>query len=190
MLDVQKYVQSYLQHEYQNDAAAYHVVVNKVAGAMYRAIGVHHFLPQENAGLHHCFMMVVDDSGKPVRPISVAWSWLGQHADQPSRPVPLDKPDNEPMGNIAMDKGQTITVSVMGTGPSDAVSGISTGWPDEGVGNTLYHHSFLVVWRASTIAPYTEPTAIDWDGLIFELQNAQDAVANCRAMVLAARGPM
>jgi hypothetical protein len=127
--------------------------------------------------------MVVDDQGKPIRGIPVAWDWIGRHPDQQAVPVALDKPDPEPMGNIPMGQGQTVTVWVAGAGPSDRVSGLSTTHPDEASGNTLYHHSFLVVWRAGGASPYTEPTDLDLDGLLYELSNAEDAIGNAKAMI-------
>jgi hypothetical protein len=187
MFTVEPYVKSYLAREYQNDAEPYGVKVEKAQGALYRCIGVHHLKPVENSGLHNVFLMVVDDQGKPIRGIPVAWDWIGRHADQEAVPVPLDKPDPEPMGNIPMGQGQTVTVWVAGAGPSDRVSGLSTTHPDEASGNTLYHHSFLVVWRAGGASPYTEPTALDLDGLLYELTNAADAVQNCKVMIFAAR---
>jgi hypothetical protein len=74
-------------------------------------------------------------------------------------------------------------VWVAGAGPSDRVSGLSTTHPDEASGNTLYHHSFLVVWRAGGASPYTEPTDLDLDGLLYELSNAEDAIGNAKAMI-------
>jgi hypothetical protein len=187
MFVVEPYVKSYLAREYQNDAEPYGVKVDKVQGALYRAIGVHHLTPVENAGLSHVYLMVVDDVGQPIRGIPVAWDWIGRHPDQQAVPVALDKPEPEPMGNIPMGKGQTVTVWVAGAGPSDRVSGLSTTHPDEASGNTLYHHSFLVVWRAGGASPYTEPVALDLDGLLYELSNAQDAIENAKAMILAVR---
>jgi hypothetical protein len=131
--------------------------------------------------------MVVDDQGKAIRGIPVAWDWIGRHPDQAAVPVALDKPDPEPMGNIPMGQGQTVTVWVAGAGPSDRVSGLSTTHPDEASGNTLYHHSFLVVWRAGGASPYTEPTELDLSGLLYELGNARDAIENAQAMILAVR---
>jgi len=187
VFQVEPYVKSYLTREYQNDAEAYGVKVEKAQGALYRAIGVHHLKPVENNGLHNVFLMVVDDQGKAIRGIPVGWDWIGRHPDQHAVPVALDKPDTEPMGNIPMGQGQTVTVWVAGAGPSDRVSGLSTTHPDEAAGNTLYHHSFLVVWRAGGASPYTEPTALDLDGLLYELMNAAEAIENAREMILHVR---
>jgi len=187
VLVVKPYVTSYLAREYQNDAVAYGVKVEKAQGALYRAVGVHHLTPAENNGLHHIFLMVVDDDGKGVRGIPVAWDWVGRDVTEPARPVALDKPEPEPMGNIAMGRGQVVTVWVAGAGPSDRVSGLSTEHGDEHEGNSRGHHSFLVVFRAGGASPYTEPTELDLDGLLYELTNAQDALDNIRAMILVVR---
>jgi hypothetical protein len=187
VLNVDTYVKSYLAREYQNDAEPYGVKVEKAQGSLYRAIGVHHLKPVENNGLHNVFLMVVDDQGKAIRGIPVAWDWIGRHPDQAAVPVALDKPSPEPMGNIPMGQGQTVTVWVAGAGPSDRVSGLSTTHPDEHEGNYLYHHSFLVVWRAGGASPYTEPTELDLDGLLYELSNAEDAIGNAKAMIVAVR---
>lgn len=69
----------------------------------------------------------------------------------------LDKPDSEPAADIPIDKGATITLWVDdGVHGSDVVTGIYSDHADEGVGNTLFHHSFYVVFallEKTTITP-------------------------------------
>ncbi len=59
--------------------------------------------------------------------------------------VTVDKPANEPGTNFPMWKWQVCSVEMLDL-PSDRVTGLHTGHPDEppGMGNTLFHHSFLV----------------------------------------------
>jgi len=183
MLDVWSAVRFYLGNQGVNDAKSYGVKVEKVPGALYRVIGVHHLTPQENAGLHHVFLMVVDAQGHPVRGIPVGWDWVGRHDNEPARPVALDKPDNEPMGNIAMGKGQVVTVWVQGAAVSDQVTGLSTGHPDEAPGNTVGHHSFLVVWQVGE-SP-TQPNKVRdlVDTINYELANAALALGNAQTLM-------
>ena len=59
--------------------------------------------------------------------------------------ITVDKPANEPGTNFPMWKWQVCTVEMLDL-PSDRVTGLHTGHPDEppGMGNTLFHHSFAV----------------------------------------------
>jgi hypothetical protein len=71
--------------------------------------------------------------------------------------VPLDKPDSEPAGNIAMFKGQIVSVWMNGlagdaTDKSDRLENIHTNHPDEPLPdgelwNTIGHHSFYVIFQ-------------------------------------------
>jgi hypothetical protein len=45
--------------------------------------------------------------------------------------------------------------------PSDVVTGIHTGHPDEGIGNTLFHHSFGIIFQKVQAPPV--PTTIPGD---------------------------
>ena len=187
MLQVYEWVRFFLAHQDTNDAKSYGVQVEHVPNALYRVIGVHHLTPVENAGLSHVWLMVLDASGKPLRGIPVAWDWIGRHPDQAAVPIALDKPDPEPMGNIPMGKGQTVSAWVQGAGTSDVVSGLSTTHPDEGPGNTLYHHSFLVVWQEGArqiVLPGFEELLVSVD---YEIRLAQDAIGNARSLIAARR---
>jgi hypothetical protein len=112
-------------------------------------------LPDENRGNHHIYLEALDESGQRVQgPCGWAgWSWEGRRADEPANPVPLDKPDSEPAGNIAMFKGQIVSIWMNGlagdaTDKSDRLENIHTNHPDEPLPdgelwNTIGHHSFL-----------------------------------------------
>lgn len=185
MLQVYEWVRFFLAHQDTNDAKSYGVKVEHVSNALYRVIGVHHLTPVENAGLSHVWLMVLDASGKPLRGIPVAWDWIGRHPDQAAVPIALPNPDPEPMGNIPMGKDQVVSCWVQGAGPSDRVSGLHTTHPDEAPGNTLYHHSFLVVWQEGEQAAAPSVQPVDLAGLLFELDNAAHAINNARALIVA-----
>ena len=125
----------------------------------WRVIGVHHLLPRENFSEHNVFLEVLDEQGVRIKKpqIWAGWTWEGRQPNQPANPVPLDKPDNEPIGNIPMFFGQIVSVWIDGDSPtaqdkSDRVEGLSTDHPDEPlpdgtVLNSVGHHSFYVVFQ-------------------------------------------
>lgn len=150
-----------------NDAAENYGVVIEPAqvaeGQMYwKVIGVHHLDPQENFSNHHVYLEVLDEQGNRIRqPLPwVGWTWKDRRPDEPARPVPIDKPDFEAGGNIAVHRSQIISVWVNGFTPdasdlSDRVTGIRTTHPDEPLPNgellnTWGHHSFYVVFQRTT----------------------------------------
>jgi hypothetical protein len=159
MFDAAKYAALFVQRQGDfTDCAKYSVSVNVLAGTMYRCIGVHHLTPDENMGNHNIYVDVLDESGKRVKNAVVNWNWVGQKASEQSPPVVLDKPASEPGGNIALGAGQIVTVWVSG-GTSDVIANLRTDHPDEGAGNTRYHHSFYVVWqRGKAPGPPQPPT--------------------------------
>ena len=74
--------------------------------------------------------------------------------------VKIDKPANEPGGNLPMQKDleySGVVLSMNDEYPSDGVGGVSTVHPDEGAGNTLYHHSFFTVWQLRQDDTPTDP---------------------------------
>jgi len=181
------YDRAYLARPYQNDAEPYGVTVEKVDTPHYRAIGVHHLTPDENRGLHNVFVEVIDARGERVRGIPVAYTWRGRRDDQEAPPVAVDKSDDEPGANIPMGLNQFLTVWVTGPGPSDRVAGLATVFPDEGAGNYMGHHSFLVVFLAGENAgPAPGPggwTQLELQGLMYELTNASNAIGNAQSMI-------
>jgi hypothetical protein len=127
----------------------------------WKVIGIHHLLPRENFSKHNVYVEALDESGQRIRnPIAWAgWTWEGRRSNERADPLPLDKPDFEAAGNIAMHFGQIVSVWIKGLGrdasdKSDRVENIHTAHPDEPLPdgsllNTLGHHSFYVVFQRS-----------------------------------------
>lgn len=130
-----------------NNAGAYGVVVVPVevaAGAPYwRVIRVHHLTPDENQGRHHIFLDALDEAGQRVMGAQARVTWPGGE-----QTITVDKPQGEPGANFPMWKWQICAIEMLGL-PSDRVENLHTGHPDEppGLGNTLFHHSFEVVYQ-------------------------------------------
>ena len=104
--------------------------------------------PAENAGKHHIFVNVVQDGTRlynsTVEILNTGNGWRGQ--------VPLEKAPPEPMGNHAMNKGDTIEVWVSKAAGfsdvvSDRVTGLHTRHADRGPGSTWGHHSFEITFE-------------------------------------------
>lgn len=119
----------------------------------WRAIGVHHLLPEENMSQHNVFMEAVDEQGNRLKnPLpQVGWTWEGRQPHENAPPVTLDKGDNEPAGNVIMWAGQILAVWMLGA-KSDRVEGLRSTHPDEPLPdgrllNTYGHHSFYVVFQ-------------------------------------------
>jgi hypothetical protein len=141
-----------------NDAEAYgvRIVPCQVApGTSYwRVIRVHHLTPAENAGKHHLFLDALDPQGNRLFGTRLLVRWEGG-----SREVVIDKPLPEPGANEPLWKWQVVSVEALGM-PSDRVENLHTGHPDEGPGNTLFHHSFAVTFQqAVAAAPQPSPGA-------------------------------
>ena len=110
----------------------------------YQVIGIHKLTPEQNAGKHNLYLDVIDINGKRI-PERIEWGWLGQRQNEIANPVILDKPASEPSGNISLGGFQIVWARVLGK-PSDTVSNVTTGLPDEGPGNTWGHHSYYVAF--------------------------------------------
>ncbi len=130
----------------ENDAAAYGVQVEQAKvspGEQYWAVErVHHLTPEENHGNHHIFFEVLDELGERIRGARVKVSWEGGGEEI----VPLESAGGRYAGNFPMWKHQVCSVEMVGM-PSDRVLNIHTAHPDEGEGNTMFHHSFAVTFR-------------------------------------------
>ncbi|MBX3050001.1 MAG: carboxypeptidase regulatory-like domain-containing protein [Caldilineaceae bacterium] len=138
----------------ETNAEPYGVTVETaevMPGSRYwRATRVHHLSPQENNGRHHIYIDAVKADGTRAFNTQAHITWEGgEHT------ATLDKPLNEPAANFPMFKWQKCTVEMQGM-PSDKVHGISSSHPDEPnpdgtqSGNTLFHHSFLVIFHEVT----------------------------------------
>lgn len=138
------------QLEAVNDATGYGVQIqpaNVAPGAFYwQAARVHHLTPQENGGNHHLYLDVEDTAaGGRVNGARLRIAWDGGE-----QIVTVDKPVSEPGANFPMWKWQVCAVACLGLSgqelPSDRVTGLHTGHPDEAPGNTLFHHSFRITF--------------------------------------------
>ncbi len=143
-----------------NDAAVkYKVGINFLrdievpedATQYWRVVGVHHLTGAENMGNHHIYADVLDEEGKRIDRARLV---LFQENTAPVFAV-VDKPVTEAGTNFPLWKADKATVAVAwpDDGPltSEQVTGLSTGHPDEEVGNTLFHHSFYVVFQQANI---------------------------------------
>jgi len=139
-----------------NDAEAYGVEIIPAAvepGQVYwKVIRVHHLTPEENGGRHHIFIDAVDEEGNRLYGSLFTISWDGG-----SDTVTIEKAPPDPGANFPMWKWQVCSVEGMGA-PSDRVINLHTAHPDEGPGNTLFHHSFAITFLR-TVAEEEETPA-------------------------------
>ena len=178
---------------YYSDVAGYGISVQVVAGAQWRAIGLHHLTPSENVGKHNVYLDVLDENGKRLSNVKIGWTWVGRRPDEAAPPVVLDKPANEPAGNIALGMGQVVSVWVDGS-LSDVVKGMHTGHADEieppmnFAGNTTGHHSYYVVFqRTGSGAPVIPvPTPTDCSQYIAKIGQLQTALIDVQAILRSA----
>lgn len=129
-----------------NDAAAYGVTVipaEVVPGQVYwKIVTVHHLTPEQNRGNHHIFVDVLDEDDKRIYGAQVKMTWQTGSAINT-----IDKPGNEPGTNFPMWKNQVCDIEIASGLPSDRAIGIHTSHPDEGFGNTCFHHSFFIEFK-------------------------------------------
>ena len=142
-----------------NDAGKYSVDIKflpdieKPEGAKqyWHVVGVHHLTGAENMGNHHIYCDVLDENGKRINGARLT---LVQGAALPVFAV-VDKPASEAGTNFPLWKADRATVAVVWPDsaalPSEQVIGLSSAHPDEEVGNTLFHHSFYVVFQRTAI---------------------------------------
>ena len=128
-------------------------------GATYwRLLGVHHLTPEENGSRHNAFVEVLDDQGRRVRDpnLKIGWTWEGR--TEPDLTTPLDKPDNEPAGDVPIQKGMRLALWITGDGhASDRVANLHFEHADERtadgkIWNSFGHHSFYAVFQRTTKA--------------------------------------
>ena len=150
-----------------NQAEGYNVHLTPAAvtaGQCYwHVTSARHLSPEENRGRHNVFVDALDENGQRCRmpTLRIGWSWAGRRPDEQAPLKPLDKPDNEPAGNVDLYAGQHLEAWIEGDGlPSDHVVNLHTDHPDEpGPGGQLWnsrgHHSFHVIFQR------TRKTAVD-----------------------------
>ncbi len=166
----------------ESNAEPYGVTVEMATvtpgSAYWRLTRVHHLSADENRGRHHLYIDALKADGSRAFNTQAHITWDGgEHT------TTLDKPLNEPAANFPMFKWQKCTVEMRGM-PSDKAHGISSSHPDEPnpdnsqSGNTLFHHSFLVVFQ-EVVAPQALATGEiqgrveqSRDGLSVELRQA------------------
>ncbi len=132
-----------------NDAVAYGVEIQPAQvekGHQYwKVIKVHHLSPVENHGNHNVYVDLLDENGQRIYGAKARMTWQGGEGE-----ATIDKPENEPGTNFPLWKHQVTTVEGVGL-PSDKVVNLHSGHPDEPGppewGNTLFHHSFYVVFQ-------------------------------------------
>jgi hypothetical protein len=160
----------------ENDAVAYGVTVEAgvpTASTRWRWVceRVHHLTAAENAGNHNLFVTLLDEELGRARTRTAWIAWPSETTlEYNVETILQDKPDNEPGGNAPLWKRQVVSCGV-NTEPdevSDVVRHVHTEHPDEppavpggNLGNTLYHHSFLVVLKRTAVQ---DTTPSDGDG--------------------------
>jgi hypothetical protein len=162
-------------HEVVNDAQDYGVAITAAVvapGSWYwQVVRVHHLTPEENRGNHHIYVDILDPmlgdgsnpNGARVYGARARVTWDGGE-----QIITVDKPQNEPGTNFPMWKWQVCAAEALGLPglelPSDRVTGMHTGHPDEAPGNTLFHHSFSI-----TFVKVQTPLTDDRDSVIYGL---------------------
>jgi hypothetical protein len=164
-LDVKRYTQEFLKkvkhnEPVYNDASAkYKVGIRFLpeidapadAAQYWRCVGVHHLTGAENMGNHHVYCDVLNEEGRRIERARLV---LNQADADPAFAI-VDKPAHEAGTNFPLWKADKANVAVIWPDnnplPSEQAVGLSTGHPDEDVGNTLFHHSFYVVFQRTNV---------------------------------------
>jgi hypothetical protein len=156
-------------NEFNNDHAVYGVEIHRMNGPrVWRVLGVHHLTPSENQGKHNIYVDVVGEDNQRYRgvdiPIKIAYTWIGRKANEANPDQPLDKPDNEPNGNVPLYAGMNTQVWIDGVLPSDTVFRLRSDLPEEKgpngeIWNSFGHHSFYILFKlgSSLVVPPIDP---------------------------------
>jgi hypothetical protein len=137
-----------------NDAESYGARIEPATvtpGAWYWRVGcVHHLTPTENGGNHHIYLDVWDGNPADSSPGRVYGARIKINLPDGEQWVTIDKPLGVPGTNFPLWKWQVASTQAVGLPgqelPAERVTGLSTAHPDEAAGNTLFHHSFHVVY--------------------------------------------
>jgi len=180
--DFGSYVKRYLGSPGRNDADRLGVRVSQ--GADVECIGVHVLTGDENWGKRNVYLAVLDANGERIPNAVVEWMWEGR--EEPPLRVVLDKPENEPPGNIALEADMTVSCWLPDCN-SARVSGLHTRHTDEPPGNTYGHWSYFVVFRMRgsgvpmPVPPIEEPIQPgDWAWLGPQVQAAYTDMENAQ----------
>jgi hypothetical protein len=157
----QEFLKKLAEHEpvYNDAAGKYNVDIRFVpdidvpegTSKYWRVVGIHHLTGPENMGNHNIYIDVLDEDANRINGARLV---LFQPDATPVFAV-VDKPANEAGTNFPLFKADKATVAVLWPEqdplPSEQAFGLSTAHPDEEVGNTLFHHSFYVVFQRSLV---------------------------------------
>lgn len=122
------------------------------AGDEYIAIiGLFHLAGVENKNNHHLFIDLIDESGNRIYdhypPLLLYYGWDRMSTDEVSEtsPVRIDKPPNEPGGNIGISWKQIIYGFHINNMATDRFRGVHIRYENDGEGNDRGHHSHYIV---------------------------------------------
>lgn len=126
---------------------------------------LHHLTPDENQGSRNIYVDIVDAEGRLLRglPVRIGWTWEGRRADEAAPPYPLDKPANEPAGNVPlyMDAKTAVWLQTAdGHQVSERVHWLSSKIQALASGNTTGHNSFYIIFRERKLNA-VDPTPVD-----------------------------
>jgi hypothetical protein len=149
VFDWKDWISRFIAEPGYNDAEDYGVIITGLdhSTPAYQVLGVHHLTPDENRGLHHVFIDVLDEHNQRIPNSIIRWTWADRTQPGLPDPIRLDKPFHE-IGSIEF-FGTIINIwHEQGQG----VAGLSANHPDElgpngEAWNSFGHHSFLVVFR-------------------------------------------
>lgn len=127
---------------------------------LYEIALLHHLTAVENEGARGVYVDVIDgvgqlQSSEALTDLRIGWTWDGRRADEPAPPYMLDKPANEPAGNIPLFMDARVAVWLQtadGRVISERVQWLSSKIEDGPSGNTLGHNSFYLIFRKRTLS--------------------------------------
>lgn len=126
-------------------------------------IGLFHITGEENRGNSHLFIDLIDGQGNRIYthtpPLYLYYGWEGMTTEQErtTAPVRIDKPLNEPGGNIGITWPQVIYGFHINNFGCDRFRGIHIRYPDDGPGNNQGHHSHYIVLQKRIFQGETPP---------------------------------
>lgn len=134
---------------------------------LYEVALAHHLSASENEGGRGVYVDLVDAEGHLLRglPLRIGWTWEGRRADEAAPSYAMDKPANEPAGNVPlfMDAKTAVWLETVDGRPvSERVQWLSSKIQDGVTGNTMGHNSFYIIFRErNPNAKPVDPTPVD-----------------------------